>query len=136
MRGRLTAGDVARNLTLVLLGNVVGAVFVAFSFAVQTGVIGGPGRLAGVPRGVARPGRRLGVRKIPAVFFPIMAFVATGVDHLVANVFVPPAAIFAGTPGLGWDDTLSNWLFAGLATSAARWCSSYWYPLLKDRPAP
>src|SRR4029079_13140102 len=43
MRGKIGLGDVARNLTLVLLGNLLGAVFVAFFLAVQTGVIGGAG---------------------------------------------------------------------------------------------
>src|SRR3954463_10062737 len=43
MRGKITAGDVAKNLTLVLLGNLIGALFVAFFLAVQTGVIGHAG---------------------------------------------------------------------------------------------
>lgn len=37
-------------------------------------------------------------------------------------MFVLPAGIFAGVPGLGWDDTLHNWLFA-------------WYLFLRDEPA-
>ena len=44
MRGKIGMGDVARNLTLVLLGNLLGALFVAFFLAVQTGVIGGAER--------------------------------------------------------------------------------------------
>src|SRR3954453_1565028 len=40
MRGKIGLADVARNLTLVLLGNLLGALFVAFFLAVQTGVIG------------------------------------------------------------------------------------------------
>src|SRR5215213_4211269 len=40
MRGKITMGDVARNLTLVLIGNVIGAVLVAYFLAVETGVIG------------------------------------------------------------------------------------------------
>ena len=43
MRGKITTGDVAKNLTLVLLGNLLGAVFVAYFLAVQTGVIGHSG---------------------------------------------------------------------------------------------
>src|SRR6187551_2462257 len=43
MQGRLTWADVARNLTLVLIGNLAGALFVAYFLAVQTGVIGHPG---------------------------------------------------------------------------------------------
>ena len=41
MEGKVELRDVVRNLTLVLLGNLLGAVFVAFFLAVQTGVIGG-----------------------------------------------------------------------------------------------
>jgi formate/nitrite transporter FocA (FNT family) len=52
--------------------------------------------------------------KILAIFFPIMAFVAMGFDHVVANMFFLPAAIFADVPGLGWDDALVNWSFAFL----------------------
>src|SRR5829696_9357767 len=40
MRGKIEIGDVAKNLTLVLLGNLLGALFVAFFLAVQTDVIG------------------------------------------------------------------------------------------------
>src|SRR3712207_2514370 len=43
MRGKIGLGDVARNLTLVLLGNLIGALFVAFFLAVQTDVIGDAG---------------------------------------------------------------------------------------------
>ena len=43
MRGKIGVGDVARNLTLVLLGNLLGAMFVAYFLAVQTGVIGHAG---------------------------------------------------------------------------------------------
>src|SRR4051794_33405667 len=43
MRGRITIGDVAKNLTLVLLGNLIGALVVAYFLAVQTGVIGHAG---------------------------------------------------------------------------------------------
>ena len=43
MRGKISPGDVVRNLTLVLLGNLLGALFVAYFLAVQTGVIGGTG---------------------------------------------------------------------------------------------
>ena len=47
MRGRLTWADVLRNFSLVLIGNLAGAVFVAFFLAVQTGVIGDVGSEAG-----------------------------------------------------------------------------------------
>ena len=80
--------------------------------------------------------------KIIAVFFPVMAFVAMGFDHVVANMFFVPAGIFAGVPGLGWDDALFNWLLAGagnLVGAVVFVATSYWYLFLKDvpdRPAP
>src|SRR3712207_8788590 len=47
--------------------------------------------------------------KILAIFFPVMAFVAMGFDHVVANMFFLPAGIFAGVPDYGWGDTVVNW---------------------------
>lgn len=172
MRGKIGLGDVARNLSLVLAGNLLGAVFVAFFLAVQTGVIGDAGaggdagltyeRLAGIAEGKAAGHtawetflRGVGCNwlvclavwmslaaqtvtgKVVAVFFPIMAFVAMGFDHVVANMFFLPAAIFAGVPDLGWDDTVVNWLLAGagnLVGAVVFVGTSYWYLFLKDRP--
>ena len=80
--------------------------------------------------------------KILAVFFPVMAFVAMGFDHVVANMFFLPAAIFAGVPGIGWGDAVLNWLLAGagnLVGAVVFVATSYWYLFLKDtpdRPAP
>ena len=42
--------------------------------------------------------------KILAIFFPIMAFVAMGFDHVIANMFFLPAAMFAGVADLTWWD--------------------------------
>jgi formate/nitrite transporter len=172
MRGKIGMGDVARNLTLVLLGNLIGALFVAFFLAVQTGVIGGPGddgsggltyaRLAEIAQGKATGHtawetflRAVGCNwlvclavwmslsaqsvagKILAIFFPIMAFVAMGFDHVVANMFFLPAAIFAGVPDLGWGDALVNWLLAGLGNlvgAVVFVSTSYWYLFLRDQP--
>lgn len=172
MRGKLGIGDVARNLTLVLVGNLIGALFVAFFLAVQTGVIGGTAaegaaalthdRLAAIALDKATAHtawqtflRAVGCNwlvclavwmslaatsvsgKILAIFFPIMAFVAMGFDHVVANMFFLPAAIFAGVPDLGWGDVLRNWLLAGvgnLVGAVIFVSSSYWYLFLKDQP--
>ena len=175
MRGKISPADVARNLSLVLLGNLLGALFVAFFLAVGTGVIGhGAGgggssaltyeRLAEIAEGKATGHtawetflRGVGCNwlvclavwmslaatsvsgKVLAIFFPIMAFVAMGFDHIVANMFFLPAAIFAGVPGIGWGVTLENWLLAGLGNlvGAVIFVStSYWYLFLKDDPRP
>jgi formate/nitrite transporter len=174
LQRRLTPGDVARNLTLVTLGNLLGALFVAYFLAVQTGVIGDIGSEAGAPAALTYQRlatiagakalhesaweiflRGLGCNwlvclavwlslaadsvgsKILGIFFPIMAFVAMGFDHVVANMFFLPAAIFAGVPELGWDDTLRNWLFAFLGNligAVVFVATSYWYLFLRADP--
>jgi formate transporter len=171
MRGKIDMGDVAKNLTLVLLGNLLGALFVAFFLAVQTKVIGDAGsdgsalltyeRLVSIDD--SKTGhtawetflRGVGCNwlvclavwmslaatsvsgKILAVFFPVMAFVAMGFDHVVANMFFLPAGIWAGVPGIGWNDAIVNWLLAGagnLVGAVVFVATSYWYLFLKDVP--
>jgi formate/nitrite transporter len=174
MQGRLSVGDVVRNLTLVLVGNVIGAMFVAYFLAVQTGVVGRVGsepgnaaliyeRLASIAsakalhedawqiflRGVgcnwlvclgvwiALAADSVG-SKVLGMFFPIMAFVAMGFDHVVANMFFLPAGIFAGVPGLGWGDVLHNWAFAflgNLVGAVVFVSTSDWYLYLRPDPA-
>lgn len=46
--------------------------------------------------------------KVLGIWFPIMSFVAIGFQHVVANMFVIPAAIFAGH--LNWMDFLMNFI--------------------------
>ncbi|MGY1729989.1 formate/nitrite transporter family protein [Geodermatophilus sp. SYSU D01045] len=169
MNGKITGGDVVRNLTLVLLGNLLGALFVAFFLAVSTGVIGDPDstgsagltftRLAEIADGKTHHTawetflRGVGCNwlvclavwmslastsvsgKILAVFFPVMAFVAMGFDHVVANMFFLPAAVFAGVEGANWGDTLTNWLLAGagnLIGAVVFVGTSYWYLFLRE----
>ena len=171
MRGKIGLGDVARNLTLVLLGNLLGALFVAFFLAVQTDVIGDAGsegnplltyeRLVSIVEGKTDHTawetflRGVGCNwlvclavwmslaaksvsgKIIAIFFPIMAFVAMGFDHVVANMFFIPAGIFAEVPGVDWGDALWNWLLAGLGNlvgAVVFVSTSYWYLFLRDKP--
>ncbi|GAA0466343.1 putative transporter YrhG [Paractinoplanes deccanensis] len=176
MQGRLSGGDIARNLTIVLVGNLAGALFVAYFLAVQSGVIGDVGTDAGTSGGMAYERlasiadgkalhesnwqiflRAVGCNwlvclavwmalaadtlsgKVLVIFFPIMAFVAMGFDHVVANMFFLPAAIFAGVPDVGWDDTLRNWLLAGLGNlvgAVVFVATSYWYLYLRDDARP
>ena len=74
--------------------------------------------------------------KILAIFFPVMAFVAMGFDHVVANMFFIPAAIWAGVPDIGWGDAIVNWLpGAGNLVGAVIFvATSYWYLFLRDQP--
>jgi formate transporter len=166
IRRRATLGQLAQNFGWVLIGNLIGALFVAYFLADQTGVISGEPavgqRLAEIADKKAVDEstwqiflRALGCNwlvclsvwmafaaedvagKILAIFFPIMAFVALGFDHVVANMFFLPAAIFAGVGELGWGDTLHNWVFAflgNLVGAAVFVAGAYWF--LYGRPGP
>ena len=80
--------------------------------------------------------------KILAIFFPIMAFVAMGFDHVVANMFFLPAAIFAGVD-ITWWDAVHNWIFAflgNLVGAAVFVAGAYWFLYARedepDEPRP
>jgi formate transporter len=141
-RGRISAKLVGLNFTVIFIANLVGSLFVAYFLAVKSGVVTDPlplARLGAIAKKKAVEEtdwqiflRAVGCNwlvclavwmamaaediggKILAIFFPIMAFVAMGFDHVVANMFFIPAAIFAHVPGIDWLDALKNWLFAFL----------------------
>src|SRR4051794_35488716 len=76
--------------------------------------------------------------KILGIFFPITAFVAMGFDHVVANMFFLPAAMFAHVPGLTWGHVVNNLVFAfiGNAIGAVVFVAcAYWYLHLQGKPA-
>ena len=158
LRRRASLKGLARNWAIVLVGNLLGSLFVAYFFAVQTGVITADAPFARISAIAEMKGhtetdwqvflRGIGCNwlvclaiwmsigaqdiggKILAIFFPVMAFVAMGFDHLVANMFFMPAAIFSGVDGITWADALSNWLFAGLGNivgGALFVGGAYWY---------
>lgn len=56
------------------------------------------------------------IGKIAGIWFPVMAFVAIGFQHVVANMFVIPAAIFAGE--FTWMDFIGNIIPAFLGNVA------------------
>jgi formate/nitrite transporter len=144
---KVGVGLLARNWAVVVLGNLIGALFVAYVLSVQTGVIGPEGsasftRLAAIAttKAVTEDDLTIFLRaigcnwlvclgvwmalaaedvagKVLAIFFPITAFVALGFDHVVANMFFLPAAHWAGVPGIGWGDIVHNWVFAALGNA-------------------
>jgi formate/nitrite transporter len=151
------------NFGLVALGNLIGSLFVAYFFAYKTGVVTQELQLARLEEIATLKGQTEGADqiflravacnwlvclavwmamaatdvagKILAIFFPIMGFVAMGFDHVVANMFFLPAAIFAGAGNLGWGDALNNWLWAGLgnfAGAAIFVAGAYWYLYARD----
>src|SRR5215210_3120650 len=158
MRGRASLKKLAENWFFVLLGNLLGSLFVAYFLAVQSGVGTAPlplARLADIARHKAIEEsewqiflRALGCNwlvclgvwmalgaediagKVLAIFFPIMAFVAMGFDHVVANMFFIPAAIFADVPDITWWDALHNWIFAFIGNAAGAVvfvAGAYWF---------
>jgi formate/nitrite transporter len=75
--------------------------------------------------------------KILAIIFPITGFVAMGFDHVVANMFFLPAAVFAHVPGIGWGSVVNNlvWAFLGNFVGAAVFVAGfYWFLYLRGRP--
>jgi len=69
--------------------------------------------------------------KILAIWFPVMTFVLIGFQHVVANMFVIPAAIFAGH--LSWSDFLLNVIpvFLGNAVGGAVFVSFLYFLVYK-----
>ena len=174
MRKKVSFPALGLNFTVVLIGNLLGSLFVAYFLAIKAGVIGSAGAEAGSPaamtferlaaigelKGSTETDWQIFLRamgcnwlvclavwvamsaedtggKILGIFFPIMAFVAIGFDHVVANMFFLPAAIFANVPGIGWGDAINNWIFAFLgnfAGAAIFVSTAYWFLHLRGTP--
>jgi formate/nitrite transporter len=161
--GRVGLRKLLENFGFVLIGNLLGALFVAYFLAVETGVVTAELQLArlgdiAAAKGVEETEWQIFLRavgcnwlvclavwmalaaddvagKILAIFFPIMGFVAMGFDHVVANMFFLPAAIFAGVEGIGWGDAVHNWVFAflgNLVGAAVFVAGAYWYLYARD----
>jgi len=77
--------------------------------------------------------------KILAIVFPITAFVALGFDHVVANMFFLPAAMFLHTGGVTGVNMIENLIFAflGNAVGAGLFVAgAYWYLYVRKAPVP
>jgi formate/nitrite transporter len=164
-RGRSSLKLLGLNFTVIFVANLLGSLFVAYFLAVKSGVVTTElplARLAAIAKAKAVTEtdwqiflRAVGCNwlvclavwmalgaedvagKVLAIFFPIMAFVAMGFDHVVANMFFLPAAIFSHVPGLDWGDTIKNWVFAFLGNfvgAAIFVATTYWYLYVKDAP--
>jgi formate/nitrite transporter len=166
MQRRIPVRRLFENFGWVTLGNVLGALFVAYFLAQQTGVITADAplrRLTAIAtlKGTTETEWQIFLRavgcnwlvclavwmalgaedvagKVLAIYFPIMAFVALGFDHVVANMFFLPVAIFAGVHGITWGDTLHNWAFAflgNLVGAAVFVAGFYWYLYARPQDA-
>lgn len=126
--------NLLRNLGIVTLGNLLGALCTAWFLGHVTGLTEG----AYLAKTLAAAAGKVDVSvaamffsgigcnlfvglgvwlcygaksfsgKILAIWFPVTAFVAIGFQHVVANMFVIPAAIFSGASALTWWDFLQN----------------------------
>ena len=167
MRGQVPFSKIWENFGWVIIGNLIGSLFVAYFLAVETGVVTGEfplARLEGIAhaKGIEETEWQIFLRamgcnwlvclavwmalaaedvagKILAIFFPIMAFVAMGFDHVVANMFFLPAAIFADVPDLTWWDAIHNWIFAfigNLVGAVVFVAGAYWFLYGREEDAP
>jgi formate transporter len=163
LRRKASLASLVGNFTWVLAGNLIGSIFVAYFLAVKSGVLTAELPLARLTAIAQAKGleetewqiflRAVGCNwlvclavwmalgaddiagKILAIFFPIMAFVAIGFDHVVANMFFLPAAIFAGVDGITWWTAIHNWIFAflgNLVGAAVFVAGSYYYLYGRD----
>ncbi|MCM3004359.1 formate/nitrite transporter family protein [Priestia koreensis] len=132
---RISAGSLVRNWFWITVSNFVGALFIAYFFGHVVGLTEtGPfleKTVAVAQAKIADPFGKAFVSaigcnwlvclavwitfgaedvagKILGIWFPIMAFVAIGFQHTVANMFVIPAAIFAGEAT--WVDFFQNFV--------------------------
>jgi formate transporter len=162
--GKITTWQAIRNLILITLSNFCGAIFVAYFFGhvvglTETGAfltktidlaehkvhdtflqsfISGIGCnwLVALAVWLSYGAKDIG-GKILGIWFPTMAFVAIGFQHVVANMFLIPAAIFAGE--LGWADYFHNfvpvWL-GNLVGGAIFVAGIYFIAYMKNEAAP
>lgn len=169
LRRKVTAGRLLVNFGLVTVGNLIGALVVAYFLAYKTGVIPGHHaggilyeRIAAIAKGKAVTEthtqqflRAIGCNwlvclavwlglaaedvagKILGIFFPILAFVAIGFDHVVANMFFLPLAMFAHVPGITGAKVIENLIFAylgNLVGAAVFVAGAYYYLYLQGEP--
>jgi formate transporter len=161
---RIGLGTVIKNLVIVTIANFIGAVFVAYFFGHIVGLTeSGPflTKTVAIAQGklhdsfiqtfVSGIGCNwlvclavwLGVGaqdvtgKMLGLWFPVMAFVAIGFQHTVANMFVIPAAIFSGH--FTWVDYFRNFVpvFLGNLVGGAIFVGlAYFVSYRKSRMSP
>lgn len=160
---KVSFGDLAKNIITVSLANLLGALFVAYFLGYATGLTStgmylektisvAGSKLASTPWqaflsgvgcnwlvGIAvwmSYGAKDTAGKVLVIWFPIMAFVAIGFQHSVANMFVVPAAIFAGS--FTWTQFIGNlvpvWL-GNIVGAAGIVSFLYYFTLNKERKA-
>ncbi|WP_117149295.1 MULTISPECIES: formate/nitrite transporter family protein [Paraliobacillus] len=162
MENKISTLQLLKNISIITLSNFIGALFVAYFFGhivglTETGAyltatislaehkldatflqafVSGIGCnwLVALAVWLSYGAKDMG-GKILGIWFPTMAFVAIGFQHVVANMFLIPAAIFAGH--FTWLAYLSNFVpvFLGNAIGGTLFvAAAYWTAYLKERP--
>lgn len=158
---RIGTGMLLRNWGLVYAGNLAGALATAL-FVHGSGILEG-GAVADTARGIASaklqiPFAEAFLRgmlcntlvclavwlcvaahsvsgKILAILFPITAFVALGLEHSVANMYLIPAGILAGAEGATAASVLGNLLpvtLGNIVGGSALVALVYWVAYLRE----
>ncbi|MBD5179815.1 MAG: formate/nitrite transporter family protein [Bacteroidales bacterium] len=141
MRKNATVGDIALNWSMVYAGNFVGALLFTFTLVVIPGLLSvapyhdtilaiGTAKvsqpwltilLKGIGANwcvclavwLALSGKTL-LEKCIGCWFPVMAFVALGYEHSIANMFYLPAAMAEGAGFTAWEAVWNNLIPATL----------------------
>lgn len=161
MERKIKSRHVLKNIVLITVSNFLGAIFVAYFFGHVVGMTEGiflettvhlaehkldatflQAFLSGIGCNwlVASAvwlnyGAKDMSGKILGIWFPTMAFVAIGFQHVVANMFLIPAAIFAGY--FSWTAYILNFIpvFLGNAVGGVMFVAgAYWVVYLKKEP--
>lgn len=151
--GKITTTQLGFNWALVFVSNLVGSLFVAYFFGHYLGLTEGEfltktlaiaqskiddsfmqafvsgigcNWLVSLAVWLSFSAKDV-AGKILGIWFPIMAFVAIGFQHVVANMFIIPAAIFAGQST--WTDFWANMVpvFLGNAVGGAVFVGAFYW---------
>lgn len=152
-----------RNLTLSYAGNLLGSLFVAYFLTYQTHLLSAPPWLTGVQTiakfKVSQSFWVLSLKgigcnwlvclaiwlavssdevsgKIMGIWFPIMAFVALGFEHSIANMFFIPLGIFYGAQVTWFQFFIANLIpvtLGNLVGGSFFVGTIYWYVFMAKR---
>ena len=136
---RVSLKKLFRNWIVVSLGNLLGALFMAYFLGHYVGLSEGAAAAKTIAIAEAKVQMDFGRAFISAlaIWFPVMIFVLIGLQHFVANMFIIPAGIFAGA-NVTWSQFFFNMIpvFLGNVTGGAAFVgASYLYAyrhLLKE----
>jgi Formate/nitrite family of transporters len=152
---RVNMARLGRNWLIVSLGNLTGALFMAFFLGHYVGLAEGASMAKTIAIAEAKVqmdfgrafisaiacnwmvcmgiwfyfGAKQTSGRILAMWFPVMTFVLIGLQHFVANMFIIPAGIWAGA-NVTWSEFFLNMIpvFLGNVTGGAAFVgASYLY---------